>query len=134
MSRIVTSLALVGLAALAAPAACAHRSPAESAGSDIRMDEASAVIVQVVSHNPHAVELYLEAGPGRQRLGVLGANGRRAIEVQWHSLAGSKRVRLTARQVGSGREVSSGSMPVAPGGKVVWTLEPNLAFSSASVD
>jgi hypothetical protein len=132
MTRIVQSLALAGIAALAA--ACSHRPPAGTAESDTGQDDSSAVSVQIISHNSRSVEVALDTGVGRRQLMVLAAHGVRAFTIPLRSLAGSKRVRLTARRVGDRREVSRVSVAVAPGAVVVWTLEPNLAFSSVSVD
>jgi hypothetical protein len=136
MSRLVRSFALAGLAALAAaaPAACGPRPSAGSAADPAAPDgDASAVTVVVVSHNPHPVELLLEGGARPERLGTLRGQGRTTFAIPWRALAGGKQLHLAAREIGGGRTVSS-SVEVAPGGRVAWTLESTLPFSSLSAD
>jgi hypothetical protein len=134
VSSLVGSFALAGLAALAAPAtACGPRPAAGSAGAAAQDDDASAVTLQVVSHNARAVELSLDSGSGERRLGVVRGQGRTTFSIPWREVAGGKRLRLSARALGGGPAVSS-AVEVTPGGRVAWTLESNLTFSSATAD
>jgi len=132
MSRFVSSLALVGFMALAAPA-CGPRPPAESAQPAAQQEDAAPVTVQVMNNNIHPVELYLDTGAGQKRISAVRGLGRSTFEIPWRAMTGSKSIRLAAREVGGGgRVVPSGSVDVAPGGKVAWTVEANLVFSTVS--
>jgi hypothetical protein len=121
-------LSFAAIAALAAPAACAHRSaPPPAATDEAAADPASTMTVQVISHSPRPVELYIDAGTGRP-LRVLDPHGVAAFRIPRRSLAGSRRMRLVARQAGGGE--SRTFVQFVPGGRVVWTIEANLFFSS----
>lgn len=121
------ALSLAAIAALAAPIACVHGSPPPAGSGDGAVDPSSTMTVQVVSHNPGPVELYIDAGFGRP-LRVLGPHQVAAFRIPLHSLSGSRRMRLVARQA-DGRQ-SRTFVPFVPGGRVVWTIEANLFFSS----
>ncbi|HTE54722.1 MAG TPA: hypothetical protein VK698_27900 [Kofleriaceae bacterium] len=129
MSRILRrSLALAGLVALAAaPAACVHgqQTPADAPTEAV-------VGVQVINHAASPVSISLDSGAGRQPLLVLGAHGVTSFEVPIRSLAQSRIVRLSARELGNARQVARVSARVMAGQTIVWTIEPNIAFSSVS--
>lgn len=125
------SLALAGLVALATvPAACVHGQPPQPAS-----DTTAAVVgIQIINHSSSAVSISLDSGPGRQPLLVLGAHGVTSFEVPLRSLAESKVVRLSARELGNARQVARVSARVTAGQRVLWTIEPNVVFSSWSVE
>jgi hypothetical protein len=127
--NIRRSLALAGLVALAAsPAACVHGQRAPSSA-----DPAGPVVgVQVMNRGASPVSISLDSGPGRQPLLVLGAHGVTSFEVPMRNLAESKVLRLSARQLGDARHVARVSARVSAGDQVVWTIEPNIAFSSVA--
>jgi hypothetical protein len=127
------SLAFAGLAALVAVPACSQTPPAESADPAAQTD-ASSVGLRIISHSPHAVVVSIDTGVGRERLVALGPHGVSALQIPMRLLGGSKRLRLSARERGGALASSRTSVAVGPGARVVWTIEPNLAFSSISVD
>lgn len=130
MHRIICrSLALAGLVALAvAPAACAHGHRAPAAA-----DPAGPVVgVQIVNHGSSPVSISIDSGPGRRPLLVLGAHGVTSFELPMRDLAESKVLRLSARQLGDARNVARVSARVSAGDRVLWMIEPTIAFSSVA--
>ena len=130
MSRTTTIIA--GLAAVAAmscwPRAASETTPAERAGDPPGMT------VHVTSHNSSALLLFMDAGAGDERIGDIRGFGGTAFAIPWRALTGAKRIRLAASDGHGGPLIPSGWVEVRPGGKVRWTLEPNLIFSSVSAD
>jgi len=131
VSRIESFALVVVLTALAALAACASQSGSGSLVDDVATDEsgASDVNVQIVSHNPRDVVIYIFLGTSRQRLGLAGGNSTTNFRLPWHQVQGASVAHLLAEQMGDSDRVESDLLQLKPGGRVVWTVEADLSRS-----
>jgi hypothetical protein len=81
--------------------------------------------------------VYLYVGAARRFLGTAHGHLVTEFKIPWRRLAGASRMALIAAQIPSGgsrrRGVSSGLIRPEAGGLIVWTLQPNLAFSTVAV-
>jgi hypothetical protein len=134
MSRIIrVSLALL----LVGTAACAGQAESETttpATNEAATTGASDVTLQIISHHTYPVAVAVETGADREEIAVLGPHEVAAFKVPLRWLGGSKYLRLYARRSGSIRDAQRTTVEIKPGSKVHWTLDPNLAFSEATVD
>lgn len=134
MSRIIAisfALLLVGTAACAGQAQPETTTPA---ASEAAADDASDVRLQIISRHTYPVAVAVETGADREEIAVLGPHEVAAFRVPLRLLGGSKYLRLYARRAGSVRAAARTTVEVKPGSKVHWTIDPNLAFSEATVD
>lgn len=133
MVRRVFSWWLVGTIVLCS--ACTHGPPPEPATSSDSGDDSgdTAVTLQVISHTFNVVDIYLQRGGARQRLGGASGHSISVFKIPWRWLSGSSHVQLLARAVGDAVWASTDTLQVVPGSLVIWTLEPDLQRTTAVV-
>ncbi len=150
MTRILTSLVVV-LVAVTVAAGCGPR-PSDRIDTSGGPEDVS---LKVISHNFSNVVVYLYLGESRHRLGIAGGNSVTDFTIPWRQVSGNRAVRLFCEAIGAGPaftsritqeqhedlrdhgqaegQVTSDTLQLTPGARVVWTLEARLDQSMASV-
>lgn len=124
MSRLLT----VPLLALLFLAACGgSRPPGSAPPSD------SDVVVQVINHSFHDLDVYAYLGAKGRILGFASGHRITVFRIPWRQVSGATRARLSGHPIGSGRRIASGYLALEPGSVVTWTVEPQLGSSSIAV-
>jgi hypothetical protein len=109
-------------------AGCHHASDDAPLG----VDPNATVLVQVESHFPGDVVIYLVVGTQRVRLGTVTALRSAEFTFPWRRLQGSGVTRLLAHPLAGG-SFASDPLSVQPGQSITWTLESNLERSTLTV-
>jgi hypothetical protein len=102
--------------------------------ADPRIDQPRGeVAIRVINHSVSDVVIELLENGVRSRLGTSYGGNTNVFLLSWERLRGSGTVRLLGDPVGSDAVITTDLLSVRPGAMVVWTIEPVLTQSSASV-
>ena len=120
--------AVIGL--LVAVACGGHHTPSRAVPAN---ESTADVAITIENRHFLDVEVYVVSGGLSQLLGVVTATSTQSFLLPARRLNTSRQLRLVAHPIGESRSVRTDFLTVYPGSIVTWTIEHQLAQSTATV-